>query len=744
MNKRNEKFQLRISILIALLIAVLVLTAATFTFREFNKTQELEANQYLIEITNKYAQSLNSKISSDFQILHSVASYMEEDPAQETSSIINTLQLVNAQNDFIYMGFVLPDGEGYYVESTDTEIISKDMSDVAEVQKAFDGQSILGIGAKDLLPDDKYLYYAVPIYRGNTICGALIGVSSVDIFLNILEDPLFHGNGYVHMINKNGKFIIRSQHALVEEPINSIFGNKEISEGVRIETQRDMAVGKDVFTSFPYKGEDSWISIVKLNINDWFIFSVVPQKSLSKTFRSMTTSAIFFLGLIGLSFIILFYYISYIFRRNRAYILKLAYYDPLTGIFNKNKFTEEIREQLHAREEFALVGLDIANFKFINESLGYETGDRFLKHIAKILADAANEKEYYYRESGDNFGLLLRYKGKEQLEKRLEAILHKIIDFSISEGIQYTIVCNCGVIIIDWETNQVDIDTLLDRVSLALKAAKGHHKSTIVYFDESLLCKEHLRAAIENQMNPALKNHEFFIMLQPKFNLNTGKLHSAEALVRWRTSEGKLIYPDEFIPIFEQNGFVASLDLYVLEEVCKNLREWTDKGYRVTPVSVNQSRVLFFQSNYLEKLEEVILRYKIDPSLLILEITEGISIGNIEEIEEKIQLIHGMGISVSMDDFGSGYSSLNILKELSIDELKLDKVFLPDDKTKFKGETILASIIKLASDLSISTVAEGIETAEQAIFLRNTGCDIGQGYYFSKPVDVEDFLKLII
>lgn len=743
MNKRNEKLQLGISVLIAIFIAVSVLTAAAFTFREFNKTQELEANQYLIEITNKYAESINSKISSDFQILHSVASYMEEDPAQETSSIISTLQLVNPQNDFTYMGFVLPDGEGYYVESADTGIISEDMSDVVEVQKAFDGHSVLGIGTKDLLPDDKYLYYTVPIFRDDTICGVLIGVSSIDIFLDILEDPLFNGNGYVQLINKTGKFIIRSQHALVEESINSIFDNKEIDGDLQIDTQRKMAAGEDVFTSFPYKGENSWISIVQLDINDWFVFSVVPQKVLSSSFHSMTTSAIFFLGLIGLLFIILFYYISYIFRRNREYILKLAYYDPLTGIFNKNKFVEEVRSQLHTHQEFALVGLDIANFKFINETLGYEMGDRFLKHIAQILAGVTNNREYYYRESGDNFGLLLLYKDKEQLKKRLRDILHKISDFNFTEGIQYTIVCNCGVKIIDWETNHSDIETLMDRVSLALNAAKGHHENTIVYFDEALLRKERLRADIENQMNPALKNNEFFIMLQPKIDLNSGKLHSAEALVRWRTSEGKLIYPDEFIPIFEQNGFVAALDLYVLEEVCKNLRNWTDNGYHVTPVSVNQSRVLFFQSNYLEKLEEIVLRYQIDPSLLILEITEGISISNIEEIEEKIQLIHGMGIAVSMDDFGSGYSSLNILKELSIDELKLDKVFIPDDKTKFKGETILAAIINLASQLSISTVAEGIETAQQAAFLRDAGCDIGQGYYFSKPVVLEDFIKLI-
>ena len=177
----------------------------------------------------------------------------------------------------------------------------------------------------------------------------------------------------------------------------------------------------------------------------------------------------------------------------------------------------------------------------------------------------------------------------------------------------------------------------------------------------------------------------------------------------------------------------------MIELACKTLRKWIDAGYPIVPLSVNQSRILFYQSNYITQLQEIINRYEIDPSLLILEITEGTALDNISEINTVIEELHKMGLEVSMDDFGSGYSSFNVLKDFPIDELKLDRVFLSETGDVYKRNMILTSIASLANNLNMKTVVEGIETKEQAQFAQSIGCDIGQGYYFSKPISIEDF-----
>ena len=232
--------------------------------------------------------------------------------------------------------------------------------------------------------------------------------------------------------------------------------------------------------------------------------------------------------------------------------------------------------------------------------------------------------------------------------------------------------------------------------------------------------------------------------LQPKYYLKDGSMHSAEALVRWYSSDGVIHYPDEFIPVFEENGFITELDMYMLEEACRKVSQWKQQGYKVSPVSVNQSRVFFYDEEYLDKFHEIVDQYHIDPSLIILEVTESVAMSNLEQVKMVIRKLHKIGFSISMDDFGSGYSSLNTLKDLDIAELKLDKDFLSEQSTSERGKIVIESVIHLAKALSITTVAEGIENDVQLDFMKSICCDIGQGYYFAKPMPAEEFERLLL
>lgn len=242
-------------------------------------------------------------------------------------------------------------------------------------------------------------------------------------------------------------------------------------------------------------------------------------------------------------------------------------------------------------------------------------------------------------------------------------------------------------------------------------------------------------------MNQALENGEFKMYLQPKFDLRTGRLSGAEALVRWIRGDGKVIYPGQFIPIFESNGFCAVLDMYMTEQVCRLIRKWLDQGIRPIPVSVNHSKILFYETDYVGRMEKLIEKYETPARWITLEILEGLAMENIDKLNQVIASLKEIGFRISMDDFGSGYSSLNTLGKLDIDELKLDKGFMEgiDGTDQQKQKIILEHIIMISRSLEISTVAEGIETKENEQMIQELGCDFGQGYYYCRPIPAEEF-----
>ena len=284
-------------------------------------------------------------------------------------------------------------------------------------------------------------------------------------------------------------------------------------------------------------------------------------------------------------------------------------------------------------------------------------------------------------------------------------------------------------------------DHLLTSVLFALDRARGGHTSTIWFFDTELHKKEELENDIESHMHQALLDGEFQMFLQPKKDLRSGELAGAEALVRWRTSDGRMIFPDQFIPLFERNGFCARLDLYMAEQACRRIRSWMDRGIAPIPLSVNQSKRLFFEPDYVQSLTDLARAYGIPPRFITLEILEGLALENVDALNEKIGQLQAVGFRISLDDFGSGFSSLNTLGKLRIDELKLDRGFLlgVSSREQDRVRLILKEIVQIARQLSISTVAEGVETAEDERLIREVGCDLGQGYLYGRPVSADAF-----
>jgi len=419
-----------------------------------------------------------------------------------------------------------------------------------------------------------------------------------------------------------------------------------------------------------------------------------------------------------------------------------AFTDPVTRKGNWNLFEKEVVSLIerHRQTNYAVVQIDIDKFSLMNDMFGYETGDKLLYFVADTLAKNISSKETFCRIAADNFCLLLEYISDQQLIDRMNFFYRQINLLNNIIPEPYYMGFSAGVYRLQDRSEKPAL--MNDRAKIARKRGLESQDTHIVFYDPTTrdtLVKEKL---LENQMYNALKTNQFEVYLQPKYELLHNCIVGAEALVRWNHPIAGMLSPGEFIPFFEQNGFVTKLDFYVFENVCALMRSWQDNQLSPMPIAINFSRLHLDKPDFTVHLQEIIRKYDISPSLLVIELTENTFLNNIDTALSVIFRLKSLGFTVSMDDFGSGFSSLNLLKQIPVDELKLDRGFFCDTIHEQRGESIVESVINMAKKLNMSTVSEGIEETAQVDFLKKIGCDIVQGYVFAKPMPVAEFEAL--
>lgn len=409
-------------------------------------------------------------------------------------------------------------------------------------------------------------------------------------------------------------------------------------------------------------------------------------------------------------------------------------FDELTKLPLKEKFQELYEKEITSigDNKYAIVVMDIGGFKLVNEMFGRNEGDKLLIYVSNLLRKNVGSN-IVSRINDDNFVFGYMYKDfdnlkfvMEQITTELEKYQGKIHPFA------YFGIC-------DITDTKTDLDVLCDHADLALETVKGSMITNYAVYTEQTRAKMLKDKKMENEMLSALDDHQFVVYFQPKYDIQTSKPIGAEALVRWKHPEEGLIPPNDFIPLFERDGLIIKLDEYVWEETCRKIREWLDNGYDVVPVSVNVSRVHIFNEKLRKIIFDITDKYKIPHELLELEITESAFLDNTKQLYSAMDYFRNNGFTVSMDDFGSGYSSLNMLKDGNVDIVKIDKEFLNETVATDKGKAIIASAINMVRELNMEVIAEGVENAEQAKFLLGIGCNMAQGFYYSKPIDSEEF-----
>ncbi len=425
----------------------------------------------------------------------------------------------------------------------------------------------------------------------------------------------------------------------------------------------------------------------------------------------------------------------------------MAYYDILTGLYNRNYFVrllgEFVRRAEEENETVAVMFLDVDDFRRINDGMGIIVGDELVQLFGQYLIDLMGDNVVISHFNSDIYciGIYSPY-GARSVETIYQTIKERLkTPFKLTGGQEISITVSVGVA--EYPEAASNTLELINCAEIVMFKAKSMGKDKIQYFDGAILNDFLQNVTIENKLKEAVFSQNFIMHFQPQFRTTDRGLRGVEALIRWRDDTGDMISPAVFIPIAEKNGTIVPIGTWVIEESLKAYAEWRRKYHYPLIMSINISAIQYKQPDFIDKLLQILEKYEISPYEIELEITESILIDDFEEITERLAILRDIGIKISLDDFGTGFSSLSYLKGLPIDTLKIDKSFIDTVITDENTRIITESIIYMVKKLGFETIAEGVETEEQFRYLNEISCDIIQGFYLGKPMPAERIEKLL-
>ena len=430
-------------------------------------------------------------------------------------------------------------------------------------------------------------------------------------------------------------------------------------------------------------------------------------------------------------------------KESQDKLYRQAYYDSLTNLPNRLFFKKYLKDEVKDCENsICVMFMDLNRFKTINDTMGHDIGDKLLVLVSERLKSLQDEKHHIFRLGGDEFVIVSKVNGIEEIKndgiKTLETFKEKFI---LDDKFSVKITASIGASI--YPQDGTDINKIIKYADIAMYESKCNGGNLLCLFNDALKREFYEKATIEKEIKNAIENNELYLEYQPQVSSKDGKIIGLEALIRWRNDRLGIVSPDKFIPIAEESEVILEIDKWVISEVCKVSRILQDEGYNNVTISANVSAKHFVNDDIVDLVLDCIDKNNVDPKLLKIEITESSLIKNVSTVKQILARFKEIGIRTSMDDFGKGYSSLNILTSLTIDEVKIDMELIKNILYNNKKKKIVNLIVELAHDLNLSVVAEGIEIEEEKLFLEKMGCDYFQGYYFSKPIGLDKVKKLL-
>lgn len=746
--KNTERNRINIIVPILLLVVIVVATGLGTAMSWDITTRRMEAI-FEAEMKNQ-AEVLCDRIERKFAVLEGYSASFAQTDIDDTERVLEKLRECTEKTDFSEICFAYSDGVLYRDNG-----LTMDIEEHSIFNRAMQGNNGVTIIYGADTDGISCVIMGVPVKIKDEVQGMLLGLYEKDVFSALFEEIFSEISEISFICDSNGTFILGTNET--EELWNNM--PTEIPEGgglldVLDDTNLIVASKKEVELNmknreggrlvYDYNGERRHTTYMPLGINDWYIVAVVNDYQIYQEAVEMAEVSYVMMFLIMIAVLLIIFYlankehkIAVQEKKKKEELKYLAEHDDLTGVLKEKAFLEQVGNRLAEAKarEYCLVYLDIYKFKLINEMFGYAKGDELLKALAeeiKKLADSYNG--LCGRVSGDEFVLLLPNK-KEIIDEFYTKKYKKKRIIPIEFYLHY------GIYVI--QDTKILVARMVDCAQVAQKTVKGNYDNCVAFYDDKIKQQLVKEQEIITSMRQALENEEFVVYLQPQYDYRDGTICGAEALVRWNSPVKGLISPGDFLPIFETNGFIIKLDEYMWEQVCKLQRKWLDEGKKIFPISVNVSRADLLRGAVAEKLMSLLEKYDLTPDMLRVEITESAYMDNPQQLIMEISKLKECGLVVEMDDFGSGYSSLNMLKDVPIQVLKTDLRFLSATGIEDRKDYILDSVISMAHKMGMSVIAEGVETKEQADYLLSLRCDYMQGYYFSKPMPVINYEKIV-
>lgn len=724
--------------LVILFVALLLVILAVFRCSyQIQSTLTLEVQKNLRDVANQNAVAVTKEIAEKFHLLRSISTEIQEtglDEAQLMPQLVACTEIY----EFKRMGIIDADGV-----ATTTDGYAQDLSYRDFYQDGMLGLSGITNSLTDSIGDtpESINVFSVPVYtQDGRTQGVLFATYRTQQFNDLLSIDCFEHMGISCIIDANADIIAISDSA--SESLRSSTNLADYLDNTAVSDKllAQLQIKEVYIDTYPDKDETYYYCMIPLqNLREdrqWFLLTIVPEQvlwNLASPINAHVGALI--LIVIAISLIGIGSYL-YLYKNQKNMLLQLAYHDVLTDGNNFAAFQAQLRYKNYSHAFY--VALDMQNFKLINSTCGVEKGDETILSIWNILQDALMPDELSARINADRFFFLLLEKDKEAVELRLQKLVAELEALSLALNVP-RIFPLMGV----YEASGFEEpEQLYGKAVQAKHIIKGLRTRHYAFYDELNIAELNEQHQLEDDFDAAIQNKEFQVWYQPKVDPHTNRLLGAEALIRWIKPDGTMLSPAKFIPLFEKNGNIATLDEYVFCAVCEQQKKWQAQGRPLYPVSVNISRISLYFGDIVQKYKQLLDSYELEAKYLPLEITESATINN-SEISKLIEQFHEAGFTLLLDDFGSGYSSLSSLNVMHFDTIKLDKSLI-DYIGDANGEKLLHSITLLARSLGMSITAEGVENEGQVEFLKYEHCTDIQGFYYSKPLPVEEFVQFVL
>ena len=739
---RKYKGYKRLFIICLYLIAIIVAWILSTDY--INEHLKFQMLTYLDDLARQKAAGIDNKLVSNLGLLESIADQLARSEKYNFSISIEEVATIKEWVGIDKLAIIDANGCAYTsegdIEDVSDELIYKiPMEGVPYISGVLEGSE----------NEDDVTLYGVPIIstegEKEPIAGVIVAEMKTEDFVKAYRTKFIQEQGFTYLIDKQGNVIegtLQSDELEMDNIFDQLRENEENKDAIK---KLEKALSSLEKVSFHYENnnEKEYAVCIPLKSSNWYMIMVIPEHRMDQQihFTSNSFHALFS-TVFALSISLMIYNVISE-KKAHTHLENIAYINRNTGLPNKNYLREQLCQKiLQAKKKNAvLVIYNIQRFKVFNELYGTDLGDKILNEVANVLKHSTNSKsEIVIHGYADEFATLYFYESKKELEKRIQGNLNKakavvynkhkiIIDFAV------------GIYVI--EDNSSSFESIYTLTCMAKNKNKESVTELFTYYTKDLVEVELDRKKLEDSIREGINNKEFKAWFQPQVDSVTNQMIGCESLARWHKSDGTVLTPYYFIEASERSALICDIDMLIFEDVCKNIKEWIEKGLHCVPVSVNISRSHLQNTQITGEIKEIADKYNVPTELIQIEITESIMIENEKTLKQVIDDLHEMGFKVLLDDFGVGYSSLMAINSLNFDVLKIDKSFVDAFDTE-NGKFIIDYTIHLGRQLGMDIIVEGVETKEQVDYFGDMERVALQGFYFSKPVDciaIQNFLQ---